>query len=260
MLKVTVTNSNNQSLTITNSASYQLVSITGLNPPVANLSITGLATDDGSYYNMGRVPQRNIVLTIQPLNDIEANRTALYTYFIPKDEIRLAFKTGGREVYIDGIVEGVEIDFNSKTQLVQVSVICPDPFFKNKTETTVEIAHTQAGTTISNAGDVEQGVEITITALDAFDHINLKNLTLGEQMELDYVGAVAGDTVYINTKTGQKTATLTHNGTTTSIISKVYTSSQWPQMGRGSNTYTVMAPNSSAGKVELTYRSQFAGL
>ena len=143
---------------ITENSNYQLVSVTGLNPPVADIVVSESATADGGVFNIARAQKRNIVLQIQPIGNIETRRLQLYSYFAPKAAITLDIQTDNRHVTIDGYVESMEIDYNANPQIVQVSIICPDPFFVDKTQSSTTIPGT-----VTNPSEASQGAEFTIT-------------------------------------------------------------------------------------------------
>ena len=262
MLKVTATNAKNDTIQLTQSATYQLVSISGINPPTANIATVALATGDGSSFNYAKLPQRNIVLTIQPLGDIETLRTALYPYFTPKAKIRLDFFTKTRSVYIDGYVESCEIDYNANPQLMQVSVICPQPYFKDQVLTSIDLDMSNANT-INNTCDVPLGVEFEITATSAISQLRINNaLTIAEPDQLFVLTdlpVISGDKIMIDTVVGQKSVKRSSGGTITSLLKYLVVSSDWITLAVGNNSITVNLNGGSAtGKIK--FRKLYAGL
>lgn len=252
MLKVTAKNAKNQTIQLTQSSSYQLVSITGIDPPVASIATAELATDDGSQFNLARVPQRNIVLTIQPLNNVETTRTALYPYFTPKAPVTLLIQTGNREVNISGIVESFTVDYNAAPQLIQVSIICPKPYFNDKTATTATINGSE---TVNNKGDIETGFSIEITLSSSASSLSLANSTTSQTLSFTGLSLQSGDIVTIDTRTGQKTAKYRRSGTDYSLLPYLVLTSDWVSLISGNNTITL-----SAGSGSLTFTPQYAGL
>ena len=253
MLKVTAKNAKNQTIQLTQSSSYQLVAISGIDPPVADIATAQLATDDGSEFNLARVPQRNIVLTIQPIGDVETTRTGLYPYFTPKSPVTLLIQTGGREVNIEGIVESFTVDYNANPQLIQVSIICPRPYFNAKNDTTVNITNVSA--TANNAGDVPVGFSIEVTLANTVSNFLVTNQTTSKTISFEDTPLQSGDVVKINTRTGQKSATFVHNGVESSLLPYMYLGSDWPTLISGSNSILI-----SNGTAVLTFTAQYAGL
>lgn len=252
MLKVSAKNSKNQTIQLTQSASYQLVAISGIDPPVASIATAELATDDGSQFNLARVPQRNIVLTIQPLNDVETTRTALYPYFTPKASVILFVQTGNRDVKINGIVESFTVDYNANPQLIQVSIICPKPYFTAKTASSVAVSGT---TTVNNAGDIETGFELSVTLSSSITMFRVRNTTTSKKLEFDDLTLVSGDVITIDTRTGQKAAYYTRSGTDHSLLPYLDLSSDWVSLIPGNNSIVL-----SSGSGTLEFTPQYAGL
>ena len=74
---------------------------------------------------------------IYPQRDIETSRINLYKYISTGAWIRVFFKNCTRNVYIDGYVESFETDLFARTQVAQVSILCPAPAFIDAQEMTV---------------------------------------------------------------------------------------------------------------------------
>ena len=228
MLKVKVTR-NNATLKITENDKFQLVSVTGLNPPVADIAMSQLATSDGGVFNIARGQSRNIVLTIQPMGTVESKRLLLYEYMAPKSEITLDIETASRHVTIAGYVESMEIDYNANPQLIQVSVICPNPYFKSVTKVSTAVPDV-----VTNPSEAAQGAEFTITLTGSGTSLVLSNTTTGEALTINDTFA-SGQIYKINTIQGQKMVKLNGNNR----MAYVDLSSDWPQLRPGDNTITI---------------------
>lgn len=252
MLKVSAKNSKNQTIQLTQSTDYQLVSITGIDPPVANIATSQLATDDGSDFNIARVPQRNIVLTLQPLGDVETTRTALYPYFTPKSPITLYIQTGNRNVYITGYVESFSCDYNANPQLIQISVINPKPYFLDIESVSQEIS---ISATVNNRGDVELGFTLTREVGGSLSYFSITNNTTGDSLIFNGLELVSGDVITIDTRIGQKNAYYTRGGQTYSLLPYLYLTSRWTSLIAGDNVITL-----SSGNGTISFTPQYAGL
>lgn len=128
MYQIVIQNSRGDKLDITDGRNYETTA-SGLSPVSANIVTTTVAGMDGARFASSKRQKRNIVLMIYPMRDIEANRLLLYRYICTKKWIRTFIKNGTRDVYIDGYVESFEADLFDKTQVAQVSIICPKPEF-----------------------------------------------------------------------------------------------------------------------------------
>lgn len=128
MYEITIENRYGEKLCLTDTSDY-ITKATGLGPVNSNIVTTTVANYGGEQYVSSRKQKRNIVLTIYVRNQVEENRIKLYRYIRSHDWIRVYYKNGTRDVYIDGYVESAEVDLFTQTQTMQVSIICPQPNF-----------------------------------------------------------------------------------------------------------------------------------
>ncbi len=77
------------------------------------------------------VRPRNIVITACPTNDIEQGRQKLYYYFAAGKTVTLVFISGEKRMKISGDVESVKSDLYEQRQMMQISIICPFPYFSD---------------------------------------------------------------------------------------------------------------------------------
>lgn len=126
--QIKIENKYGDQLQLTDNPNYK-VKATGLSPVDSNIITASVANYGGERYVSSRQQKRNIVLTIYVCEPVEKNRINLYKYIRSHDWIRVYFKNGTRDVYIDGYVESFELDHFSQTQAAQVSIICPQPNF-----------------------------------------------------------------------------------------------------------------------------------
>lgn len=256
MYEVSVENHLGERLDLSLSPSYDVLKINGLSPPPATLNFSKMANFDGGKFNSGQLETRNVVFTIKIYPNVEENRIALYKYFPSKKTIRIYYKNDRRDVYIDGIVETVEIDPFSINEIAQISIICPDPYWKESTESRlnfsniislfefpfsipaegIEFSRIQKLTTVFfNNGEVETGITIEFQATtDQILNPKFINRTTQEYFGLN-VDMAEGDLIRINTRRGEKSVILIHDGTETNIIGNRQTGSKWIQLVGGPN-------------------------
>ncbi len=254
-------------------------SITGLGPPKANVSMTDLATMDGSLFNSARVEKRNITIhmffTFAPT--IEDARHNTYKYFPIKKNLKFLIETDNRIVETDGVVETNEPDIFSKQESNQISLICSDPYlysagengtnvtvffgieplfefvFSNEslTEPLLEFGSIENETekTIYYDGDSEIGVTITIHAIGDAGNITIYNTGTREVMKiynskiaaLTGSGIIAGDDIIISTVRGNKYISLLREGIYTNILNALDKESDWFQLTKGDNIFAYTA-------------------
>lgn len=132
---VTVTNYLGESLTLELSNPFDIGinvrSIEGIGPPKGNVNYTEIASGDGGQFNSARASIRNITmqLGLMPVPTVEESRHRVYKYFPLDQQVTLRFETDKRLCEITGWVEECEPDIFSDDEVVDISIVCPDPYF-----------------------------------------------------------------------------------------------------------------------------------
>ena len=226
---------------------YTVTDIRGLCPVPNNIGTQEYANSDGVLINNIRCGKRNIVIDITLGKDIEKSRMNLYRYFAAKKITRLYLDIGGRSLYIDGYVETSECNFFTGSEVMQISMICPDPYFKAHKEYTLSIKDSVAmfefpfsipmeGIVFSEkgsmgksanitGGNAESGIIFEITALKPYGAWNnhrtliFENKTTEIRFSLNELYLSSGDILYINTFQGYKIARIRrNNGTVDNVL------------------------------------------
>lgn len=243
-----------------NSQNYNVIGVEGLTPPptAVNTSTGGLI--DGAFYNSSRVEMRNIVITLVLNGDIEQNRQQLYKIFNIKKPCKIYFQNERRNVQIIGYVETVDGDLFTMREQIQISIICPRPYFED-----LDILYTELSEiarmfefpfsiedndpvpfseilsyplcTINNGGDVECGCTIDITVTGTVTDLTIYNTTQQTFIGFSY-SFQAGDEITINTNSGQMGAVLTRNGQTVNLLNYIIENSTWFRLDIGDNEFT----------------------
>ena len=265
---------------MTRDNNYAITGVEGLTPVAANINTSTAGINDGVVYNSARLGYRNIVLTIRITQDAEKNRIKLYNFFQTKQFCTLYFSNDTRDVYISGYVETFECDLFVLGQTAQISIICPNPYFKNISETVnsgsavtaafefpkaftnVEFSTETANTTVTipNNGDVSAGMDILINFTGNVSIPVIRNAKTGEFYRLNR-DFVTGDKVTINTRNGEKSVILTRFGVNFNIINAVDAAASWLQLRCGNNAFYYAA--SSGGnnmQITFTHTDLFAGV
>ncbi len=267
MFSLSIKNEKDSFLKLTSSADYDVINIDGLSPVSNVLSMQDLSGYDGALYSGSRIGTRNIVITIVIHKNIEVNRIALYKFFKSKENIRIYYKNSLRNVYIDGYVESFECDFFTMSQQCQISIVCPDPYFKEKNE--IEITRQETislfefpfesplnkGIVFSEAfdglravidgGDAVSGIIIVIKALNSYGtaqsphNITILNSDTKKEMVLNNIWLSQGDEIYINTFKGYKQLYRKHLNTISNKINCLSDPGQWIEIVSGSNNILI---------------------
>ena len=275
MLEIKVKNNFGEILNLSTSTAYSLYKVDGITPPKMNISTSANATSDGDTVNSVRAEKRNIVLYLKIENDVENNRLKLYRHFPLKQNIVIFCKTDTRDMCIEGKVELIEPALFEQKQAVQISIICPQPYFKaiddlvtnfaeissllefpfsiSNTVKEFSVITNNVRKSIVNNGEFDTGVEIKIFATgevvnpviyDAFRRTHIKlNMTLQ-----------TNDTVVINTNKGKKSITLIRSGVESNAMGNLAATSKWLQLYVGDNVFTYTA-DSGSSNLQLTFIS-----
>lgn len=268
-------------------------SITGLSPSPTILSLDPIYGMDGSKFNYAKLDTRNIVILLAIRGDCDANRDELYRFFPQKMPLRILYETSQRSVYVDGYVETIECDLFQNVELMQVSILCPDPYFRDVAETVVELENSQSGfefpfsinlgepiefgtyesgreTVAINPTQNEVPFEIEITArkqLGYFTSFTIQNVLTGEKIGFagwpNDDGFMPGDVIRISTDPYHPTMTL-------QVGSTIY--NRIPQMIQGGGFFTIhpgenrfaykTSPASDADflDIDLKFRRMYRGV
>lgn len=265
MFKVIVENFRGERLQLTQNPDYNITTISGLNPPKANINTATNATFDGSVFKSSKVNERNIVLNIVIERNIERNRIALYKYFPTKKNVRMTVQNGTRDVFIIGYVESFEINQFDRKQVAQVSLICPKGYFSASEESVSDMSavvglfefpfYSNEGegfefseillereTNIVNIGDVATGLVIRFHANGEVSDPSFYNVTTGAKIKVN-IDLAAGDDLIINTNKGEKSVTLVSAGVSTNVLNDLDLSSEWLLLEPGDNIFLYTAEN-----------------
>lgn len=212
MYKASVYNSNAGVIELTGHEDlYQVISITGLNPPAAQINAVDPAGIDGTIYNSSRILPRNVVIMLRINGDVEANRLNLYRYFQPGEDVRFYFENKNRNVQIDGTIDTVECGLFTMSEVMQVSIVCPDPYFLAAEDT--EATWSGNVFTFTNDSDTEAGFLLQFrfgSGMQA-DRVLLTKIDAGENLVL--IGSfLPGDEFTIDTREGSESVWLVRGG------------------------------------------------
>lgn len=261
MLEIIVENEYKQQLNLTYNKDY-FAKVTGLTPGGATINTTKVAMQDGAKFNSSTLNTRNLVLTIYPRRNVEHSRINVYQYIQLKKYIKVYLKNDTRNVWIEGYVESFEGDLYEFPQMLQVSIICPNPYFKAIDPVitsfsnvvpvfTFPFAATAEGLIISrldtyteknivNESDNQCGVIVELYASGLALEPTVYNMTTNESFTIEHEFQ-AGDVVRINTQSGEKSLTLVRDGVETNILNQMEKNSQWFNLVVGDNIFTFTA-------------------
>lgn len=258
-----VENTRNQILTLTqNEENYQIINIMGLTPPSAQINTSKIAGQDGSKFNSSTLNERNIVITVKLNGDVEHNRINLYSFFRNKEWCKFYYKNGTRNVYIEGYVESLDGDLFTDNETMQISILCPNPYFKDIEEIIDDISKALAAfefpfaidegdpipistidtsriTNVYNNSESETGLIIEIDLLNSANKIQINNIITGEIFVLNYA-FLENDKIIIDTNKGNKSVSLVRNAVTTNLFTAMRKGSSFFQLNIGDNFFSYL--------------------
>lgn len=244
-----------------------LQSVTGLGPPDKSLYI-GDYSRDGGVYGGRRVGTRNPVLTIQMNPNygkgetVEGWRDILHRAFndpfVGGDAVSLILRDDIKpDRVLTGYCEKFDDEMFQQETVVQISLICPDPYIRDVLPTTIEGAYQTVP--FDYKGTAEAGFEIWMQLQATTSTLTLDNN--GQTMILTYP-FLAGDEVYVNTKPGQRQIKLTRGGVDYDILYALYSQSPWLTLHSQKNllqTYGEDPSNFVASVTKLIYTQLWWG-
>lgn len=272
---------------------YQIVQIEGLNPPNAKINLLNMANIDGARFNNSKLETRELVVTVK-LNgsgaDVEANRQRLYRYFPTKDWCKFYYTNNFRNVFIEGYVNTVQVSPFAKDERMQISIICPQPYFKSLymiiddiskvlnrfefpfafgsngatnpdvptdpgTDDAIPFSEIEMDrvTNVYNDSESETGMMIEIEVIQPIDTITIQNTDSGEFFTINY-SFVQNDKIIINTNLGSKSISLVRDGVTYNIFPALVKGSTFFQLNIGNNFFGFTVGESEASSVHIVFK------
>ena len=251
----------------------------GLGPAEGTINTVNFATSDGALFNSSRIKSRDIELNLKFLgSDIEAVRHKLLRYFRVKHPITLDFITDYRHTYITGHVEKNEIDIFSNSEGADLTIVCPNPFFKlrdpvkgknsvrfttstpsfefefqdpnSDSPTLIFGEMTSTGeTVVVYEGDADASTIVDIQFLGPASGVKLYNTTTQTRINIDtneisrLLGSTirAGDRLSISSGVGDKYVKAYRDGNVYNALSALDKDSDWIFLTPGDNLITVRA-------------------
>lgn len=269
-------------------APFFLVSLDGVYTVSNNVVTSENTMVDGSTYQGSTTKQRNIVITAQMETDYQTNRDLLYKCFKPKSTGIFTYMEDEETRVIDYKVEELEIGEKGVVRNITISLLCPDPFFRDLEDLSVSMASWTglfewphafveekepfAERTAEKLKEIENdsaadNIGITVT-LEAEGPVINPAVYHAESGEFVKVGTEktpfsinAGDVVMITTETNNKAVYLVRDGIKTEINEKLDEDSEFLQLQHGINTikYTADAGEDYLN-VTISYRFRYLGV
>lgn len=254
----------------------QIRNIDGLDPVIATVGTTPYGASDGEAYVGSSVLSRNIVLTLHPNPDWnvyspEALRRLLYSYFMPKQAVRLLFISDDmQDVEIRGIVESFAANQFSKDPEYLASIICPDPYFISTAPVVLTGQANDADLDIEYRGSIPGGIQLEVDWSSGTNPTAI-SIEIGNP-DLSIFEVAAPNLVSLtnyfrmssfprNKYVESVVVSGPNAGKITSLLSNVTVQegSEWPVLQPGTNAFSVITDH-GVQDWTLTYFEKFGGL
>lgn len=251
----------------------QMRNITGLGPVDAAISTLPLGSLDGESFAGASVGSRNIVMTVKPNPDwvdwtYEKIRRILYAYFMPKRLVRLVFETDEiAPVEILGYVESIAPEVFSRDGEIQISVICPYPYFTAINPTVITGITNDPPIVVDYDGTIETAINVEVTHIPGEPALSGTYVSLGDPGHSGFfVGSDIDidETKYlvINTVPGNKyiRAVNVSTGAFTNVLSQLSPGAVWPVLSLGPTNYFSVETAFGNQAWKLSYFKRYGGL
>lgn len=275
MFSLTLENKNGDQLSFGMGSPFTIEDIQGLNPPDATINTSQISLIDGGKYNSAKVNMRQLLIAFAIEYSASYNRIQVYSVLKSKQWIRMYYTGDYRDVYIDGYIESIGVSHFAMKQVVTVSILCPEPYFKSAQDVVDELKNiinsfhfpfsstaapqivfgyfsNDVGITVENEGDVECGMIIELYARSPITNPKIYNYITQDFIGVNYSMEIA-DLIRIDTRKGHKTVTLMRDGAETNLFNYVMPNSTWLQLAAYGSTFVYEVASGTLGDLLVTF-------
>lgn len=251
---------------------YLVTHISGLNPPSASLFTSKSPNRKGSKVNGSTLDERNVIITIKILGNVEVNRNALYEWVDTGQYIKIRYRNGVKNVYCEGYVVDCPVDLFTKNEVFAVAIRCPDVYLKDLSEISVDItallkqftfpfAIGAAGVPFSTVkennetsifnGGTQTGVKIRVVCNDDVKNLMIYDANAVSRQFLIHTTLKKNSVVVIDTDANPKTCKEYRIDGTVVNLMKFVKNPTWFELKKGQNKFGYIA-DSGVENVELS--------
>lgn len=283
MFELKLENESANIVDINDGIKYLVLSCSGLNPPSAQIYTSKSPSRKGSRYNGSTLDERFITVQIKLLGDVEANRNALYEWIDTEQYIKVLYRNGVKNVFCEGHVQDCEIDFFTSNEIINLAIICENPFWKNleaiRTEITDIVGNfvfpfaidsdgipfstisATGAATVYNDG-AETGIQIVINCYGDVANIAIFDNKSPTSRFLIKQSFSSGTQVIIDTEASPKTVkALYSDGTTANLMKYVGSNPTWFTLKKGFNEFGYTADSGGENiKVSIAFTQKYLGV
>lgn len=279
MFSFKLENEFNEIVDINDGEHYFVIDASGITPPSASVFTTKSYNKIGVRYNGSSVDERQIDITIKIMGDIEENRNYLYKWVDTQQKVKIYYQNGLKNVYCEGYVESCDVPLFTDNECFNISIVCPDPYWKALQDIVVLISDVEKQFTFPFAIDEvgipfstlkdntitsinnyasETGIVIDVLVLNDISKLSIKNpLNPTEVIELKAGKTLKkGDHLVIDTTTIPRKITL--NGV--NFLNGVKPNIYWFDLKRGVNYFMYETTNNSDIIMKVKFAEKYLGV
>lgn len=273
MFELKLENINANIVDLNDGERYEVISVSGLNPPSASLFTSKSPNRKGLKHNGSTLDERVVVIQIKLHGNIEESRNALYEWVEPEQYCKIYYRNGVKNVYCEGYVQDCTIDLFTDNEIVSVEILCGDPYLKDMQEVLVEISNILKQfifafaidsqgipfstlnesnvTSIFNSG-AETGAQFLIKCTESISKFTIYDEdNTARRFDIQYAFGI-GWQIIIDTDASPKTCkAIKPDGTVVNILRYVKGNPTWFNLKKGNNRFNYIA-NDGAAAVEMT--------
>lgn len=269
---------------------FYLAHLDGVYEADNNVFISDNTMTDGATYQNSIAKKRNIVITAiaDPSNSMynQANRDALYLLFRKGEMGTFIYTEDGVSREIDYVSERIS-RMNNKTRAFTISLICPNPMFRDIEPQSVSMAswlgnfeflhefvaegeefgNKSSERSVNIRNDTARnniGITVTISCNGTVVNPTItriesdEKLTVGSEAKPFEMGT--GDELIITTATNNKHVRLSRNGRLTEVNEYLTEESEFMQLMYGDNNMTYSAESGEENmSVSIKYTFEYEG-
>ena len=283
MFSLRLENENANTVDINDGVHYLVTSISGLNPPSASIFTAKSPNRKGVKYNGSTLNERNIVLTIKVLGDVEENRNALYSWVDSEQYVKVYYQNEAKNVYCEGHVEDCTVDMFTDNEIMNVAIICENPYWHDLAEISADIStllkqftvpfaidgvgepfstiRESNVTSIFNSG-AETGAKFYIYTTEAVKNLKIFNATDTTKQFLLRYTIPANWTIVIDTDGSPKTCkAYKPDGTVQNMLPFVGANPTWFSLKKGYNNFGYTADDGIANmSISVRFTNKYLGV
>lgn len=283
MISFELENENGNIVDINDGKRYIVTGASGLNPPPAQIFTTKSPNRKGVKYNGSTLMERNIIISIKILGDIEANRNHLYEWVDTEQYCKVRYRNDTKNVYCEGHIQDCPIDIFTDNEIVNVAILCENPFWKDLADISADIsallkqfkfpfAIDDVGvpfsttretytTTVFHVG-VPTGARFIINCIGEVKNLTIYNgKDVSQKFRLLYT-IPSGWAVVIDTDGSPKTVkAYTTEGEVLNLLPFVEHNPTWFELKKGANVFTCAADEGiKNAEISVNFTNKYLGV